>query len=389
MRSGVITVRDRLRFGRDGEDKVTGIRVFERGSSVQRSSVSAGEIGQLWGLAGIRIGDAIGAAQPTGRHQFAPPTLETVVVPREADGKAALHGALAELAEQDPLINLRQDDVRQELFVSVYGEVQKEVIQATLLADYGLEVEFRETTTICVERPVAVSAAVERIKDEPNPFLATVGLRVEPAPPGSGIRYTREVAVHGTMPAAFFRAVEDTVHTTLTQGLHGWQVTDCRVTLTDTGYYPRQSHAHQGFSKAMSSTGEDFRKLTPLVLMSALQEAGTVVCEPIHRFRLDVPADTLAVVFSALGRLGALAQAPTVGDTWTTIEGEIPAARIQELQRSLGSLTHGEGVVELWFDRYEPVTSDPPPSRRRTDANPLDRREYLLRLSGRTTSSPS
>jgi ribosomal protection tetracycline resistance protein len=389
MRSGFVNVRDRLRFGREGEDKVTAIRVFERGSSVQRASVSAGEIGQLWGLDDIRIGDVIGAARPTARHQFAPPTLETVVVPREPDGKAALHGALAELAEQDPLINLRQDDVRQELFVSVYGEVQKEVIQATLLADYDLEVEFRETTTICVERPVAVGAAVERIKDEANPFLATVGLRVEPARAGSGVRYTREVAVHGTMPAAFFRAVEDTVHATLQQGLHGWQVIDCTVTLTDTGYYPRQSHAHQGFSKAMSSTGEDFRKLTPLVLMSALREAGTVVCEPIHRFRLDVPADTLAVVFSALGRLGALAQTPVVGDTWTTIEGEIPVVRVQELQRSLGSLTHGEGVAEFSFDRYEPVAADPPPSRRRTDANPLDRREYLLRLSGRTSSSRS
>jgi ribosomal protection tetracycline resistance protein len=389
MRSGSVNVRDRLRFGREGEDKVTAIRVFDRGSSVQRASVSAGEIGQLWGLHDIRIGDAIGAARPTARHQFAPPTLETVVVPREPDGKAALHGALTELAEQDPLINLRQDDVRQELFVSVYGEVQKEVIQATLLADYGLEVEFRETTTICVERPVSLGEAVERIKDEANPFLATVGLRVEPAPAGSGVRYTREVAVHGTMPAAFFRAVEDTVQTTLGQGLHGWQVIDCTVTLTDTGYYPRQSHAHQGFSKAMSSTGEDFRKLTPLVLMSALREADTVVCEPIHHFRLDVPADTLAVVFSALGRLGALAQTPVVGETWTTIEGELPVARIQELQRSLGSLTHGEGVAEFWFDRHEPVTADPPPSRRRTDANPLDRREYLLRLSGRTTSSPS
>jgi ribosomal protection tetracycline resistance protein len=389
MRSGTVTVRDRLRFGRKGEDKVTAIRVFEHGSAVKRSSVSAGEIGQLRGLADIRIGDAIGAARPTARHQFAPPTLETVVVPGAPDGKAALHGALAELAEQDPLINLRQDDVRQELFVSVYGEVQKEVIQATLLADYGLEVEFRETTTICVERPVAVGAAVERIKEEPNPFLATVGLRVEPMQPGSGVSYTREVAVHGTMPAAFFRAVEDTVHATLRQGLHGWQVIDCSVALTDTGYYPRQSHAHQGFSKAMSSTAEDFRRLTPLVLMSALEEAGTVVCEPIHRFRLDVPADTLAVVFSALGRLGALAQTPKVGDTWTTIEGEIPVARVQELQRSLASLTRGEGVAEFWFDRYEPVTADPPPARRRTDANPLDRREYLLRLSGRTTSSRS
>jgi ribosomal protection tetracycline resistance protein len=383
MFSGMVNVRDRLRFGRDSEGKVTAIRVFERGSAEQRPSASAGEIAQLWGLGEIRIGDAIGTSQPSARHHFAPPTLETVVVPRDPNAKAGLYGALAELAEQDPLINLRQDDAGQELFVSVYGEVQKQVIQATLLADYGLDVDFRETTTICVERPVGVGEAVERLRREPNPFLATVGLRVEPAPAGRGIRYAREVAVHGTMPPAFFRAVEETVHETLRQGLHGWQVVDSTVTLTATGYLPRQSHSHQGFSKAMSSTGEDFRKLTPLVLMSALRRAGTVVCEPVHRFRLDFPADTLALVLSTLARLGAVAGTPTLRESWATLEGEIPAARMHELQRSLGSLTRGEGVLELSFDHYEPVVADPVSTRHRTDDNPLNRREYLLRVSGR------
>jgi ribosomal protection tetracycline resistance protein len=57
------------------------------------------------------------------------------VVPRRRADRGALHAALEQLAEQDPLINLRQDDVRQELFVSLYGEVQKEVIEATLASD--------------------------------------------------------------------------------------------------------------------------------------------------------------------------------------------------------------------------------------------------------------
>ena len=62
-------------------------------------------------------------------------------MPRRRADKGALHAALAQLAEQDPLINLRQDDVRQEIFVSLYGEVQKEVIQATLANDFGIDVE--------------------------------------------------------------------------------------------------------------------------------------------------------------------------------------------------------------------------------------------------------
>ena len=131
---------------------------------------SPGEIATLRGLTAVRIGDPIGVARPGAREHFAPPSLETVVEPVHRAQKGALHAALAQLAEQDPLINLRQDDT-----VSLYGEVQKEVIQATLAGEYGLDVTFRETTTICVERPAGSGAAVEVMGVEPNPFLATVG----------------------------------------------------------------------------------------------------------------------------------------------------------------------------------------------------------------------
>ena len=304
MFSGTVRTRDRLRFGEDGERKVTAINVFDNGASARRASVSAGEIGKLWGLNEIQIGDAIGRPRSSAEHHFAPPTLETVVVPRSPDDNGALRVALGQLAEQDPLIGVRQDDTRREISVSLYGEVQKEVIEATLANDFGLEVGFRETTTICIERPVGTGAAVEFLRKEPNPFLATVGLRIEPGAAGSGVDFRLEVEL-GSMPPAFFRAVEDTVRETLQQGIYGWRVADCMVTMTHAGYLPRQSHAHQGFAKEMSTTGADFRGLTPLVVMSALQEAGTQVYEPIHRFLLEAPADVLGPLLPALARLRA------------------------------------------------------------------------------------
>jgi ribosomal protection tetracycline resistance protein len=383
MFSGTVRTRDRLHFGQDGERKVTAISVFDHGSALRVPSVSAGEIGKLWGLGEIQIGDSIGATRAGAKHhRFAPPTLETIVVPRNPDDKGALRVALAQLAEQDPLIDVRQDDTRQEISVSLYGEVQKEVIQATLADDFGLDVGFRETTTICIERPVGTGAAFEVLREETNPFLATVGLRIEPAAVGSGVEYRRAGEVLGTMPLAFFRAVEDTVRETLRQGIHGWQVTDCTVTMTHSGYLPRQSHAHQGFAKEMSSTGADFRGLTPLVVMSALKQARTVVCEPIHRFHLEAPADTLGPLVSALARLHAVPQVPAARGSWCTLEGDVPAARVHELRQQLPALTRGEGVLESAFDRYRPVEGAIP-TRPRSDHNPLEREEYLLRLAGR------
>lgn len=375
--SGTVHVRDRLRCGRDGAGRVTAISVFERGSAVRRASVAAGQIGKLWGLGAVQVGDAIGSAQAVAEQRyFAPPTLETIVVPRRPADKGRLHIALAQLAEQDPLINLRQEDTGEELFLSLYGEVQKEVIQATLATDYTIDVDFRETTMICIERPAGVGAAVELIGKAPNPFLATVGLRIEPAPVNSGVTFRLEVEL-GSIPlyvyksiGGFKEAIDDAVQQTLRQGLYGWQVTDCIVTMTHSGYW------------SPASTAGDFRKLTPLVLMRALQQAGTIVCEPMHRFRLEVPADTLGPTMSALARLRAMPQPPAMAGAASVLEGAIPAARVHELQQLLPGLTRGEGVLESAFDHYEPIRG-PYPTRPRSDNNPLNRKEYLLHLARR------
>ncbi|MBM9503312.1 elongation factor G [Actinacidiphila acididurans] len=382
--AGTVRVRDRLPVHRDGEPagegRVTAIGVFEDGTDVRREEAGAGRIARLWGLTGVRIGDVLGQApdKPAAGQHFAPPTLETVVTAADPTRRGALHAALTQLAEQDPLIGLRRDELRQEIAVSLYGEVQKEVIQATLAADFGVAADFRKTTTLHIERPLGTGAALEIKEKAPNPFLATVGLRVEPAPVGSGVEFRRAVEL-GAMPYAFFAAVEETVRQALGQGLHGWQVTDCTVTMTHSGYNPRQSHAHAVFDKSMSSTAGDFRGLTPLVLMAALRRAGTAVYEPMHRFRLDLPADAVSAVLPALAGLRAVPRTQRALVSTYVVEGDVPAARVHDLELRLPTLTRGEGVLESAFDHYERVTG-PVPERPRTDHNPLDRKEYLLRV---------
>ncbi|MFG2576523.1 GTP-binding protein [Streptomyces sp. NPDC048481] len=390
--SGVLRVRDRVALhgadGRargDGTGRITAISVFDQGADARREEVCAGRIARLWGLVDARVGDFLGEPRHGRRRFFAPPTLETVVVPGPGADPRSLHLALTRLAEQDPLIGLRHDEVRRETSVTLYGEVQKEVVQATLADEHGLTVAFRETTPLCVERPVGVGEAAEFIEKGDNPFLATVGLRVGPAPAGGGVRFGLEVEL-GSMPYAFFKAIEDTVRETLGQGLHGWPVPDCAVTLTHCGYWPRQSHAHQGFDKSMSSTGYDFRGLTPLVLTEALRRAGTRVHEPLHRFRVEAPADTLGALLPVLAGLGAVPRATDVRGTRCVLEGAVPAAQVHRLERRIPALTRGEGEWESRFDHYAPVVAGPPPERPRTDDNPLNREEYLLRVTGRVAN---
>ena len=286
--------------------------------------------------------------RPRSSHHFAPPTLETVVVPRRPADKGALHVALAQLAEQDPLINLRQDDVRQELFVSLYGEVQKEVIQATLANDFGIDVEFRETTTICIERPIGTGAAVEIIGKAPNPFLATVGLRIEPAPIGTGVEFRLEVEL-GSMPLYVLQDVDVRavrhVRETLQPGplrMAGHRLRRHHDALR----LPAAGHEHCRRLPQPDAAGADERA-----------EAGRhQVCEPIHRFHLEIPARHVRPLLPVLARLRAVPQTPAMRGPSCVLEGEIPAARVHELQQQLPALTRGEGVLEI---RLRPLPAGP------------------------------
>ena len=383
MFSGTIAARDRVRFGRTGEGKVTAIRVFSDGNDLQRPSVTAGDIAKLWGLPEIQIGDSIGESE-TRRlaHEFPPPTLESVVVPSDPAAGQRLRVALAELAEQDPLINVRQDDARQEISVSLYGDVQKEVIEATLAAEYGLRVEFRETTTICIERPTGSGEAVELLNTATNPFHADLGLRVDPAAAGSGLKVHVDVDPRDA-PLYVFKTFESFVEhmdayvrLALTEGLHGWQVTDCVVTVARIGYSLADGPPSR---RGPMPTARDLQKLTPLVLTQALERAGSAVCEPVFRITAEVPTEAIGAVLGALGRLGARAGTPSPRGELSVLEAALPASRVQELRRQLPGLTGGEGVLESEFAGYQPVTGDPP-MRKRTTANPLNLDEYLARV---------
>ena len=368
LRSGALAARDRVLFYRkdsSGIRELTG-RVSTVEVTGEGDIALGGDVARLRGLRDIRIGDQLGT--PGGvlaQGVFAPPSLETVVQPVRREQAQALHTALERMSEQDPLIGVERDGC--EVSVRLYGEVQKEVLRSMLAEEYGVDVTFERTRTLYVEKPIGTGSALERMDPAQRLyFCATVGLRVEPGPPGSGVTFGLSVEL-GSLPLAFHKAIEETVHLSLRQGLHGWEVLDIAVTLTDTAFF-----------SPISAAG-DFRKMTPLVLMAALNQAGTRIHEPVNRFELDVPPSSLSAVLAKLSELRAV-PGETVGGT---LEGLVPASRVHEFEQALPGLSQGEGVFFSEFHDYRPYPG-PPPSRPRTDGNPLDRKEYLRYTNGRT-----
>lgn len=346
------------------DERITAIDRFVSGSTISTDSAQAGEIVCLHGLKSARIGDTIGAPvirSDGSERAFPPPSLESVVRPVNPAQVTKLRAALEILADQDPLISLRQRNVEGEISVHLYGEVQKEVIADTLAHEFGVDVTFGPSQTICIERPTGIGEAFEILGDGENPFMATVGFRIEPGEGGSGITYSREL---GSLPLAFYRAIEETMHETLAQGPHGWNVTDAAITLS-----------HTGFSSPVSIAA-DFRWLTPLVIMKALERARTEVCEPIDSLELEIPEDTFGPVCSLLiAARGTIKGTFRDGETHF-ISGEIPSVELRGVEQQLPGLTRGDAGWTTAFAGYRPVMGEAP-TRERIGANPLNRAEYL------------
>ncbi|MEU1810770.1 GTP-binding protein [Micromonospora aurantiaca (nom. illeg.)] len=373
--SGRLRVRDRVQLAGGRPEPVTEIAVIEPAGVLVRRSVSAGQIAAVRGVS-ARIGQHIG--DPPRRHgyRFPPPTRQAVVEPVDPAQRLAMFAGLAELADEDPLVDLRLDEQQAEAVIRLHGEVQKEVLASLMEDRYGVRVRFSGTLTACIERVAGTGAAEERVRERGNPYLAGLGLRIEAAPAGHGIEF-RPGIEPGRLPPAFVAATEEGVRAALRQGRNGWPVTDCTVTMTASRYWPRQSRPHQKFDKSISTVAADFRNLAPVVVAAALRQAGTRVCQPIERFDVNLPRHAVETVLALLGRLGAVVHDTAVAGGYLEVSGTLPSARVPRVVAALPDLTGGEAVLTTTFDHYAPVTGEDPPALPRRGPDPDDREAWF------------
>jgi ribosomal protection tetracycline resistance protein len=362
MFAGSVRARQRLDLPGGRIGKISGLQVFDGGRWVRADEVGPGRIGRLHGLTAVRVGDGFGEALRAEEHHFAPPTLEASVEAVDPALRPALRVALAHLADQDPLIAARLDDEGRPT-VSLYGKVQQEVLGATLAEEHGIEVEFSDASVLHVERPRGTAEAVIRLNTDENPYQATIGLRIEPGEPGSGLTFVSDVPAKD-MPLYLFRsvegfsaAIEKHVRRELAHGPYGWEVTDCVVTMVEAAYSTADGPPSK---RGPTSTSFDYRKVTPVVVRRAVQRARTRVCEPVLRVFLEVPAGDAATLQRLLARWGAELARQTSAGEYTRLEVRLVAARLHELQHQLPDLTGGEGTLESRFDGYQPVRGRPP-----------------------------
>lgn len=335
---GKISVRDKIEVpNKDIVEKVKKISALENGKLVEASSIEAGDIGILYGLTSFQVGDVIGVSKDKIKNiSIAKPTLKTTIYAINKEENAELFKSLTLLTEEDPLLELGMDDNSKEIYVNLFGEVQMEILRSILDDFYGIKVEFSNIQTIYKEAPKGVGTSIMCMQEGLNLFWATVGLKIEPAKRGEGLKYISNVSV-GSLPKSFQNAIEEAVIKTSKQGLFGWEVTDIKVTLT----------CGEFFSPA--STPADFRNVTPMVFMEALYDAKTDLLEPLHEFELRIPQNVLSKAIWDLEVMRATFDNPVIAEDEFLIKGLIPVENSKEYKLKIASYTEGKGMFLTRF----------------------------------------
>jgi elongation factor G len=275
------------------------------------------------------------------------PIVARILVPGSERDEGKLAETLAKLAETDQGLTVMQDEATGAQLAYVQGPMHLRDLCRSLSEVFHLDVTdtapgpaYRET----ISRPAEVHYRHRKQTGGAGQF-ADVTLSIRPNERGGGFTFT-ETVKGGAVPRNFIPAVEAGAREAMDKGPLGFKVIDVGVTLTD------------GQHHSVDSSEFAFRVAGRMGVKQALSEALPALMQPIYRTEIHVPSvhsGSLVPIVSALKAhvLGFDADESAKG--WDIFMALVPGSALDELARSLRSVTRGIGYFSKTFDHFEEV----------------------------------
>jgi ribosomal protection tetracycline resistance protein len=272
--------------------------------------------------------------------------------------------AVSQLSDEDPLLDMQWLPDLRELHVKITGTIQIEILQAQLLQRYGLQTKFSEPSVIYKETPTTLGYGYERYW-MPKPCWAILKLKIEPAERGSGVSYHSKVSVND-VAAKYQKEIEQTIDKALEQGVKGWQVTDCKITLVE------------GEDHNIHSRSGDFIIATPMAILNGLTESGTTLLEPILTFYISASLDLLGTITSDITKMRGFFDSPKIENEVFILTGTVPASTAMKYPIRLASLSGGKAKINTKFDSYQACLDEQGQITKYRGVSPLDCEKWIL-----------
>ncbi|MBR1586021.1 MAG: TetM/TetW/TetO/TetS family tetracycline resistance ribosomal protection protein [Clostridia bacterium] len=347
------------------QSKITQIRDVSGGDT---GCLRSGDIGILYGVGQMKIGQVIGDEQALPRKvrpgALRTPVMTVKVLPDNPEEMTALAAACQELSEEDPLLQAHYVRSTNELQMDVMGTIQMEILQEALSTRFQLRASFGKPTVIyreTIARPAEGFAAYTM----PKPCWAILQFLIRPAPRGSGVRFRSQVPGKDILPR-YQHQVEQALPLALNQGRLGWKVTDVDITLIGGSHH--QFHTHP----------LDFIVATPWAIQDGLARAGSVLLEPMLEMRFRLPADSVGKVMSDVTAMrGEVKEVQSAGD-YAVLTALVPVATSMDYAMRLAQITGGQGSMSARLHSYRECPLEWGATAERRSVDPLDTSRYIL-----------
>ncbi len=370
--SGSIKPRDRVVNATrktDEEEKIGQVKTNAKGKYLDADGINDGDIGIVSGLSLAKVGDVYGEQGFIKEMiSLATPLLTVQAVSKDDSKVMDLVKAMQQLCDEDPLLDMKWIGELRELHVKITGMIQVEILQSILANRYGLVTEFSQPSIIYKETPSKIAYGYERYW-MPKPCWAILKFKIEPGVVGSGVCYASTVSTND-VSAKYQQEIQRAIPEALEQGIKGWQVTDCKITLVE------------GEDHNVHSRSGDFLIATPMALLNGLVESGTTLLEPIVSFKLNASIDLLGTISSDITKMRGTLNSPVIINDNFSLTGVIPAATSLKYPIELASKSGGRALFSSHLDSYQPCTDQQGQTTSYRGVNPLDREKWILKARG-------
>ena len=320
---GVLKAKQKI----DEEQKVDQIRSYTGAKYEVVQEAYAGMICTLKGLSGYEPGQGLGIEKDSE-----PPLLNAyldykLLLPQGAD-VLALSDVCAQLAAEDPQLNIDVDPDKHAIHVRIMGEMQMEVLRKKIEERSGISVGFGTGGIVYEETIAAPVIGVGHF--EPLRHYAEVVVRLEPAARGSGVSVVSEVP-RGTLSAVWERSILSLLERRHRGVLTGSTLTDVKIVLM----------AAKGSLKHTS--GGDFRQAAQRAVRQALMKTDCLLLEPYYDFTIEVPSESLSRCLYEMEQRSCTVEIDAPDDEMQVIHGKGPVRTMLNYTKELTTYTKGRG----------------------------------------------
>ena len=331
-------------------------------------SLKAGEIGVVYGLGDVRVGQVIGEAALLPRHvnpgALRMPLITGQAEPENPGEREALRQACMTLSLEDPLLNAEYNRDSGELWLRAMGRIQLEILQETLQNRFGIRASFTRPSVIYKE---TISHAAYGLAPYtmPKPCWAILKFLIEPGERGSGVVF-RSVVQKRQILERYQHQVEQALPIALAQGRLGWEVTDVSITLVDGSHHNIHTHPL------------DFIVATPWGIQDALRNGGSTLLEPVLEIRFLVPQDCVGRVMNDVSLMRGEVTDTSLDEERGMLTALVPAAECMDYSIELAAFTGGRGSMAVRLSGYRDCPASPEKCAKRRGVDPLDTAKYIL-----------